>query len=307
MTAGHHMRSLRMRQQALKSACEGLCVKDFILAPPDDQGRQLGLRQLRFEPNEPRPGAGRVVKRYPSWPRPGQKTRLAVRQDRLVDGLRFQTEPLAIDDRQIHPPARQDIVPAHQIRPDQGRVHGAPWEQAGVEFRRGRRPRPGAHDGQRAYSFLVAHRKAQAGWSAPVVAHHCQTTQIELADKAGEVGDMPIETMRLLTGRFLGQAKADHVGDDDAVSRIDQRRDHAAVEEAPGRIAMQQQDGVADALIDIVHSPAIDPGVARHEGPLHAKPVEAFKRVCNHSRRLTPERSAGARAVPASPAGPQRG
>ena len=35
---------------------------------------------------------------------------------------------------------------------------------------------------------------------------------------------MPIETMRLLTGRFLGQAEADHVGDDDAVSRIDQRR-----------------------------------------------------------------------------------
>ena len=196
-------------------------------------------------------------------------------------------------------------MPAHQIRPDQGRVHDAPREQTGVELRRRRWPRPGAHDGQRPYSFLVAHREAQAGWSAPVVAHHCQTAQIELADKASEVGNMPIETMRLLTGRFLGQAEADHVGDDDAVSRIDQRRDHATIEEAPGWIAVQQHDGIAGTLIDIVHPPAVDPGVARCEGPLHAKSVEASTRVRNHSRSLTPERNTGARGVLTSPAGPQ--
>ena len=89
-----------------------------------------------------------------------------------------------------------------------------------MELRRRRRPRPGAHDGQRSYAFRVAHRKAQAGWAAPVVADHRQAAQIELADKASEVGDMPIETVRLLAGRFLGQAEADHVGDDDAVSRF---------------------------------------------------------------------------------------
>ena len=54
------MRSLGVRQQALELACEGLCVKDFILAPPDDQGRQLGLRQRCFEPNELRPARAKL-------------------------------------------------------------------------------------------------------------------------------------------------------------------------------------------------------------------------------------------------------
>jgi hypothetical protein len=82
---------------------------------------------------------------------------------------------------------------------------------------------------------------------------------------------MPIETMRLLPGRLLGQAEADHIGDDDAVTCVDQRPDNVTVEEAPSWVAVQQQDGVADALIDVMHSPAVDPGVARGEGPLRAK------------------------------------
>ena len=62
--------------------------------------------------------------------------------------------------------------------------------------------------------------------------------QIQLADKACQVRDMPVEAVRLLVGRLLGQAEADHVGDDDAVSRVHQRRDDVAVEESPGRIAV---------------------------------------------------------------------
>jgi hypothetical protein len=156
-------------------------------------------------------------------------------------------------------------------------VNGAPREQTGVELRRRRGPRPGAHEGKRTNSFRVAHREAQAGWAAPVVAHHCQTAQIELVDEAGEIGDMPVETMRLLAGRLLGQAETDHVGDDDAMSRIDQRRDDAAVEKAPGRITVQEQDGIAAALIDIVHSPAVDPGVACGEGPLARETPRGFQ------------------------------
>ena len=66
--------------------------------------------------------------------------------------------------------------------------------------------------------------------------------QIELADKARQVRDMPIEAVRLLAGRLLGQAEADHVGDNDAVSGLHQRRDDVAIEKTPGRIAVQQQD-----------------------------------------------------------------
>ena len=113
----------------------------------------------------------------------------------------------------------------------------------------------------------IAHREAQAGRPTPVVADHRQALQIQLADQARQVRDMPVEAVRLLAGRLLGQAEADHVGDDDAVSRIHQRRDDVAIEEAPGRIAVQQQDGIAGALIDVMHPPAIDPRVTGGEGP----------------------------------------
>ena len=211
--------------------------------------------------------------------------------------MRLAAEPLPIDDGQIDSPVGQHIVPAHQVWRYQWRVHGAPWEQAGMEFRWRRRPRPGAHDGQRPYTFRVAHREAEAGRAAPVVAHDREAAQIKLTDKAGEIGDVPVEAVRMLARWLLGQAEADHIGDDDAVSRLDQGRNNPAVEEAPGRVAVQQQNGIARALIDIVHSPAVDPGVARRVGPLHAKPVEALKRISNHITRLTSERT----GAPTSP------
>ena len=99
---------------------------------------------------------------------------------------------------------------------------------------------------------------------------------------------MPIEAVRLLAGRLLGQAEADHVGDDDAVSRVHQRRDDVAVEETPGRIAVQQQDGIAGALIDVMHPPAIDPRVAGGEGPFVPKPFDAFQSACDHVLPLMP-------------------
>ena len=51
---------------------------------------------------------------------------------------------------------------------------------------------------------------------------------------------------------------------------------------------MQQQDGVAGALIDIMHSPAIDLRVAGREGPSVAKPFDALQHVCVHVVPLKP-------------------
>src|ERR1700745_3676800 len=44
-------------------------------------------------------------------------------------------------------------------------------------------------------------------------------------------------------------------------------RDHVAVEEPPGRIAVEQHHGVPFPFIDIVHAPTIDVRVARRMGP----------------------------------------
>jgi hypothetical protein len=49
------------------------------------------------------------------------------------------------------------------------------------------------------------------------VTEHRDARQIELAH---EVGDVPIERMRLLARRFLEESEPDYVRDDDALSRL---------------------------------------------------------------------------------------
>jgi hypothetical protein len=94
--------------------------------------------------------------------------------------------------------------------------------------------------------------------------------------------------VRLLAGRLLGQAEADHVGDDDPVSGVHQRRDDVAVKETPGRIAVQQQDGIAGPFIDVVHPRAIDPRVAGGEGPFVPKSFDVFQNAFGHVLLLMP-------------------
>ena len=134
----------------------------------------------------------------------------------------------------------------------------------------------------------IAHREAQASRAAPVVADHHQALQIKLADETRQIRDVSIEAVRLLAGRFLGQAEPDHVGDDDTIACIHQRRNHIPVEESPGRITVQQQDRIAGALIDIMHPPAIDPRVAGRERPLLMKPFEALQHTHVHVVPLKP-------------------
>jgi hypothetical protein len=49
------------------------------------------------------------------------------------------------------------------------------------------------------------------------MADHHQALQIQMADQARQIRDMPIKALCLLTGRFLGPAEPDHVGDDDTM------------------------------------------------------------------------------------------
>ena len=44
----------------------------------------------------------------------------------------------------------------------------------------------------------------------------------------------------------------------------------------------QQQDGIAGALIDVMHLPAIDPRVAGGEGPFVPKPFDVFQSARGH-------------------------
>ena len=60
--------------------------------------------------------------------------------------------------------------------------------------------------------------------------------------------------------RFVRTAEADEIGDDTAVPRRRQNRDHLPVQERPRRFTVQKQYRVAVArsLVEVVHAVAVD-------------------------------------------------
>jgi len=58
--------------------------------------------------------------------------------------------------------------------------------------------------------------------------------------------------------RLFGEAKSDHVGHDHAIAGLHERWDDFTLQKPPGRIAVQQNDRIAAAFVDVVHAPAVD-------------------------------------------------
>jgi hypothetical protein len=59
----------------------------------------------------------------------------------------------------------------------------------------------------------VSEGKAETVPAAPVMIDRGDVADVELPQQAHQIRDMPIETMRLLANRLLGQAKPDCIGD----------------------------------------------------------------------------------------------
>ena len=209
-----------------------------------------------------------MVERNPSRPGPGEKARTGIGQHALVNALRGIAELLAIDDRQVHAPARQRVVAAEEIGADEGGVHHPPGKYARVEFGRRQRPGPRAHDHERAHPFTIGEGKSETGRAAPVVTNHGRVLNVQLSQQAGQVCDVAVERVCLFADGFLRQAKSDHVGNDDAPPRSHERLDECPVQETPGGIAVQKHDRIARSFIDIMHAPAIYPHESRPVGPL---------------------------------------
>ena len=84
-------------------------------------------------------------------------------------------------------------------------------------------------------------------------------------------------------GRLVRAAEAEVVGRDRA-RRPGERRDQLAVEERPGRLAVQQQHRVARALVEVVHPQAVLLDVVRLEG-VARKPAKRSSGVRKTSTR----------------------
>jgi len=240
------------------------------------------MRRAAVEPDETLERARVLIERDPARPGPGQEPARRVGHHRFVGGLCPFAKVRAVDDREIDAARDQYIVPAHQIGRDHRRVHHAPGEQMGVELGRRQRPRPRAHQHERAHPREVRQGKAETGRPAPVVAHEGDAGEIEAAQQRGESGDVAVETVGILARWLLRQPEADHVRDDDAMPRPGEWADEIAIEEAPGRIAVQQHDRIARAFIDVMHAPTVDAGEARPIRPLRADGVRQDKGRLGH-------------------------
>src|SRR5262249_36791042 len=111
---------------------------------------------------------------------------------------------------------------------------------------------------QRTNAVGLGERKAETGRAAPIVTDHGGVAQVKLPQQARQVRDVAIEGVGLLADGLLGQPEADHVRNDYAPAGRSQRLDGSTVQKAPGRIAVQENDRVAFALIDVVHAPTVD-------------------------------------------------
>ena len=117
-------------------------------------------------------------------------------------------------------------------------------------------------------------RESQADRAAPVLNDDCRVAEIELVDEPLDRGVVKVVGVVLDPGRLVRATEAEVVGRDDACDS-GERRDQLPVEERPRRLAVEEEDRFARALVDVVHSQSVLLEVARLEC-VAGKTVEAL-------------------------------
>jgi hypothetical protein len=106
----------------------------------------------------------------------------------------------------------------------------------------------------------------QSDRPAPVVHHHGQRRQGELADEALDRPVVRVVRVPVALDRFVGAPEPEVVGRDDPRDGRE-RRDQLAIQVAPGRLAVEQEDGIACALVDVVQPVPVLVDVVRPKVP----------------------------------------
>jgi len=89
-------------------------------------------------------------------------------------------------------------------------------------------------------------------------ASHGRVANVELPQQAREICDVAVEAVRPFADGFLEQTKADHVRDDHAPACRRLRLYEFPAQKSPSGVAVQENDGIAGSLIDVMHAPAVD-------------------------------------------------
>jgi hypothetical protein len=156
----------------------------------------------------------------------------------------------------------------HPPKPGRGgRVGREPFGQIRLAQEGGRVQRHDPADALRA-----ARRETHADQTAEAVHHQAQPPEVELQNQPLQIVDMILESVAPVR-RSLALAEPHHVGRDHAMA-LRPLRDGLAEQEAPGGLAMEQQERLgARALVDVVHCESRRAREARRKGP---GPVEGL-------------------------------
>jgi hypothetical protein len=100
--------------------------------------------------------------------------------------------------------------------------------------------------------------------STPVLDDQRQSAQVELLDEPEDRPVMAVEREPAHVGRLVGAAEAEVVGRHHPRG-AGKPRDHLPVQERPGRLAVQAEDGIARTLVEVVHAKTVLVEVARRE------------------------------------------
>lgn len=142
--------------------------------------------------------------------------------------------------------------------------------------------RDGVEDVEAAHTVGVARRPREPDRTAPVLRHHRRLVEVERFEQRLEPIGVPRDAIQLGAIRLVRAAEAEVVGDDGAVACGDQRRDEVAIEVAPGRVAVHQDDRApaAGSLVDVVHASVAAVEPVRGEGPGAAEgPIDLLTHV----------------------------
>jgi len=121
----------------------------------------------------------------------------------------------------------------------------------------------GFHEAERADPLRLVLGETKAERPAPVVQHQGDVAELERADEF--VQKVIMGQKAVVEIRFVAFAEADHIQRHATVVG-GQRLDHVAPQVAAGGVAVQEQQGRALALVDVMKAVTVDGQVARSEG-----------------------------------------
>ena len=115
------------------------------------------------------------------------------------------------------------------------------------------RPTPGVRDDETLDALRMLAREVEANWPAPIRHEQGDVTKVEVIEKRGEPVCVTLRMMVLAPGAARREAETDMVWRD-ATELRPKRSDRMAKFERPSRVAVDEHERLAFALVDEVHS-----------------------------------------------------